>query len=183
MKEIALNILDITQNSLKAGARNIRIQIREMEEPDLLEIYIEDDGSGMDPAILERIEDPYTTTRTTRKVGLGIPLLKYHAELCGGSLVIQSKPGSGTRVTAAFQLRHIDRQPLGDVSGVIRILLMSAEGVEIEYKHVTDLGDYSFSSKEVKQVLEIDSISDFKLLEQLREMISENLEELGSEAV
>ncbi len=182
MKEIALNILDIVQNSLKAGARNIHIQIKELKDLDLLEVLIEDDGSGIDPAILDYIEDPYTTTRTTRKVGLGIPLLKYHSELCSGSLDIQSKVGIGTRVTAVFRLQHIDRQPLGDISGVIRILLMSAEGAEIFYKHITDMGDYSFSSKEVKQVLEVDSLSDFKLLEQLKEMISENLRELESEA-
>ena len=113
MRELSLNVLDIAQNSLSAGATLVEITVTEETAADRLIIAIGDNGRGMTPEQVRRVSDPFYTTRTTRKVGMGIPLFRMAAEMAGGSLDIDSVPGEGTRVTAAFGLSHIDRMPLG----------------------------------------------------------------------
>jgi signal transduction histidine kinase len=115
MREITLHLLDIAENSVAAGAKNIDIYIEENLLKDRLYLSIEDDGKGMDEETVKAITDPFTTSRTERKVGLGIPLLKNAAEACEGSLTVTSALGKGTKIEATFQHSHIDRMPLGDV--------------------------------------------------------------------
>lgn len=119
MREIALHLLDVTENSVSAGAKTIQIDVREDLEDDRLTVTVEDDGKGMDAETVARITDPFTTSRKERNVGLGIPLFKEAAEFANGSFQIQSTPGKGTKVEAVFQHSHIDRMPLGDVAGTI----------------------------------------------------------------
>ena len=119
MRELALNVLDITENSLSAGAKLIEIVLDVKFEEDVFSITIRDDGCGMDEQMLEKVTDPFTTTRTTRSVGMGIPLFKYSAESSGGDFSIVSKKGKGTTVTAKYRIGHIDRMPLGDFGGVV----------------------------------------------------------------
>ena len=114
MRELALNVLDITENSLSAGAKLIQITLDIRFSADTFSITIEDDGCGMSEEMLARVTDPFTTTRTTRKVGMGLPLFRYSAESTGGSFSITSKEGEGTRVCAVYHIGHIDRIPLGD---------------------------------------------------------------------
>jgi anti-sigma regulatory factor (Ser/Thr protein kinase) len=178
MKELALNILDIVQNSIRAKADEIVITINESIMNDLYEIIITDNGTGIPPEILKNVTDPFVTTRTKRRMGLGLPLLKYHAELTGGNLRIASKTGTGTEITADFSYKHIDRQPLGDIIGVVLLLIASNQDINFIYNHKTDKGEYSFSSKETKEFLEIESLSERKLLVDIGVMISENLKEL-----
>ena len=123
MKELSLNLLDIVENSTRAGASLVTIRVIEEPEADRLTLYIEDDGSGMSPELLEAVQDPFTTTRTTRKVGLGIPFLKEGAEMTGGSLDLWSREGEGTRVTATYGYSHIDRPPLGDLAETVVTLV------------------------------------------------------------
>jgi hypothetical protein len=181
MKEISLNILDIVQNSIRAGAKNIRLEIIESDQSNSLVIKIVDDGSGMDKDTLARIDDPYTTSRKTRKVGMGIPLLKYHAEITGGSLKISSIPGEGTEIFAGFKKDHIDRQPMGDICGVLKLLLMAEKEIDFEYHHTTDEGNFSFSSREAKSVLEVEDFSDFILAGEIYNLLKNNLLEIGAE--
>ena len=115
MRELSLNVLDIAQNSIAAGASVITMTVEEDAGADRLTLSVEDNGCGMTSEQLERVRDPFYTTRTTRPVGMGIPLFRMAAEATGGSLSITSKPGAGTTVTAVFGLSHIDRLPLGDV--------------------------------------------------------------------
>jgi hypothetical protein len=115
MKEIVLHLLDLAENSISAGAKTIQIAICEDLDQDLLTASIEDDGRGMDEETVRKITDPFYTSRTTRSVGLGIPLLKEAAEACEGGIKILSKPKSGTRVEVTFQHSHIDRMPLGNL--------------------------------------------------------------------
>ncbi|MGC9345094.1 MAG: ATP-binding protein, partial [Bacteroidales bacterium] len=173
--------LDIIQNSIRAGAHNIRLEIVESDQSDSLVIKIVDNGSGMDKETLAIVDDPYTTSRTTRKIGMGIPLLKYHAELTGGSLKIASKKGKGTEVVAEFRKDHIDRQPMGDICGVIKILLMAEKNIDFEYYHATDRGNYEFKSQDAKSILEIEDFSDFKLAKEIYNLLKENLLEIGAE--
>ena len=123
MKELSLHILDIAENSISAGAKNIEIKIIEDTQADLLQITVQDDGKGMDAETAALLTDPFYTTRTTRKVGLGLPLFKEAAVACNGSMQISSKPGLGTNVVISFQFSHIDRMPLGDLSGTILTLI------------------------------------------------------------
>ena len=181
MKEIALNILDITRNSVRAGAKNIRIEIEESDQSNSLVLTIIDNGSGMDSDMLGKVGDPYTTSRTTRKVGMGIPLLKYHAEITGGGLKIDSYPGKGTKLVARFKKNHVDRQPMGDIVGVLRLLFMSETRIEFEYRHKTDLGEFEFSTLEAKEVLEVTDLSDYNLSDDIANLLKENLKDIGAE--
>lgn len=179
MTELALNILDIVQNSVRAGASEVTIGIEESAQSDKLEVTVRDNGRGIPPEILEVVEDPFTTTRTTRKTGLGIPLLKYHAELTGGNIEIRSAQGKGTEVTARFGYSHIDRQPVGDITGVLIILISANPEIDFLYTHRTDSGEYSFSTSEARKVLETDNLTDYSLLQDLKAMIKENLGTIG----
>ena len=115
MRELSLHILDIAQNSIKAEAECLRIAVIEDLINDKLTIKIKDDGTGMDADTVKKVVDPFYTTRTTRKVGLGIPLFKLSAEQCGGYFEIKSQLGIGTEITAVFKHSHIDRVPLGNM--------------------------------------------------------------------
>ena len=115
MEELSLHLLDLIQNSVKAGASLVEIIIT--EKAGLLTIILEDNGCGMSEEFLSRVESPFTTTRTTRKVGLGIPLFKQAALMAGGDFSITSRQGEGTRLTATFELDNIDRAPMGDLAG------------------------------------------------------------------
>ena len=175
MKEIALNILDIVGNSVRAQAKNIRIEIIESDQSNSLVIKIIDDGKGMDKDFLDKVDDPFTTSRHTRRVGLGIPLLKQHAELAGGVFSIQSYPEKGTTVSAEFRKDHIDRQPIGDICGVLRLLLLSESEIDFEYYHSTDKGEYEFSGNEAKKILEVDDLNDIGLVDEIINILNNNL--------
>lgn len=181
MTELALHILDVAENGTRAEASEIDISVREDWKNELLEITIEDNGKGMDPGVMEQVEDPFFTTRTTRRVGLGIPLFKQHAEMAGGSLQLTSEPLKGTRVRALFGLRHPDRQPMGDLAGIVLLLAGSYPGIRLRLVYQTPEGKYAFDTEEVRNTLAIDRIEGRELKEQLREMINENLDELGAQ--
>lgn len=134
MRELSLHILDIVQNSLAAGATTVDLMIEEDLAADRLTITVRDNGRGMDAATLARVTDPFFTSRSTRKVGLGIPLLKAATERCNGDLKITSQPGVGTTVTATFQHSNIDRAPLGDMTATLMTVILGG-GCELRYGH------------------------------------------------
>ena len=177
MTELSLHILDIVQNSLTAGADRICVRIAENPLADRYEIRIGDNGRGMDEATAKKATDPFFTSRTTRRVGLGISLLKQNAELTGGRLSLYSKPGKGTIINARFSHSHIDRQPLGDIAGTICLILEANPGIELSYEHRTEIETYIFDSAETKTVLEV---SDFthEILGMVKVLIHTNLEDI-----
>ena len=181
MTELALHILDVAENGIRAEASEIDIRVREDWKSEFLEITIEDNGKGMDPGVMKRVEDPFFTTRTTRRVGLGIPLFKQHAEMAGGSLQLISKPLRGTRIRALFGLRHPDRQPMGDLAGIVLLMAGSYSGICFRFVYQTPKGKYIFNTEEVRNTLGIDRIEGRELKEQLKGMINENLNELGAQ--
>ncbi len=130
LRSIADHILDIAQNSLKAGARNIRVRIEEVED-EYFKFVVEDDGTGMDEETLKSVFDPFFTTRDhrIRKVGLGLPFLKQITELTGGYTDVVSKPGKGTKVEALFNLKNVDCPPIGDLADVVSTLIFSSDDV------------------------------------------------------
>jgi len=153
MYELSLNILDIAQNSVSAGAGFIEILIRESGESNLIEIVINDDGCGMDENFLKTAADPFVTSRKSRKVGLGLPLLKMAAEAAGGGFDIESKLGEGTKVHASFQLDHIDRAPLGDIESTMMSLLIANPDIDFMYEHSVDGKSYRMDTREFRKVL------------------------------
>ena len=157
MKELSLNVLDIAMNSVKAKATLICIYITEDEE--LLKMEIIDNGCGMTAEFLRGVIDPFCTTRTTRKVGLGIPLLKLAAEQTGGEVVIISKHESeypeehGTHVAATFYKKHIDFTPMGDIISTVTTLIQGSPTINFEFLHKSNTFYVSLDTREVREVL------------------------------
>lgn len=151
MKELSLHILDIAQNSISAGCSRLEISLT--EHGGVLTLMIRDNGRGMSPEFLASVTDPFTTTRTTRKVGLGLPLLRLAAEQTGGSLSIESTLGIGTTVTAVFRSDQIDCPPLGDMALTMSLLIQGAPNIETIYTHTTHRGSFTLDTAEIRAVL------------------------------
>ena len=179
MKDLSLHMLDIIQNSISAGATLIQTRIREYPETDTYELLITDNGKGMDNDTLQKATDPFFTSRTTRSVGLGLPLLKQNAERTGGTFTLLSKPGDGTIVKATFGYRHIDRLPAGDIGGVMALLASANPLIDFTYTHHTASGDFKFDTREVKKELDGLSISHAEVNRFMKELINENLKSIA----
>ncbi len=178
MKDFAMHIMDIVQNSITADAAKITVSITESVKNNVLELVITDNGKGISEEMLKNVTDPFVTSRTTRKVGLGLSLLKQHAISTGGDLKITSKVGKGTKVFVNFELSHYDRQPMGDIAGTMVLLAAANPKTRFIYEHSTDCGKYTFDTDEVNEMLEGMSISEATVIRFLREMIEENLNEI-----
>lgn len=158
MKELSLNVLDITQNSITAGAENIDISLIE-DESHLLTLEITDDGCGMSAETVERVVNPFYTTRTTRKVGMGIPLLKLAAEQTGGELHIESvtreanPDACGTKISASFHTDSIDFTPIGDIVQTLCVIIQGHPEIDYTYRHKTPSVEVSLDTKELRSVL------------------------------
>lgn len=156
MRELSLNVMDVVQNSITAGATLIRIRIEEHLQKEALLISIEDNGIGMTDEQMKSVKDPFYTTRTTRNVGLGVPLFKMEAEMTGGSFEIFSKYGEGTSVTALFQTDSIDMIPLGDIDGIVHLLVTCNPEIDFCYEMKTmpeDLAYIQLDTREIRQLL------------------------------
>ncbi len=175
MKELSLNILDISQNSVKAGATRIDITVTESVQKDIVSIMIGDNGCGMSEDMLSAVIDPFVTTRTTRKVGLGIPLVRQLALDTDGSFDIKSKVGEGTVLSAEFKMSHLDRPPLGDIPSTLVTIISSAPDIRYVYSHVTDGGEFVLDTEEVKTMLDGIPIDSPEILIWLGDYLTENL--------
>jgi anti-sigma regulatory factor (Ser/Thr protein kinase) len=173
MKDLALHILDVARNGIEAGASSLRILVKEDRYEDQLTIRIADNGRGIPADVLEKVTDPFYTTRTTRRVGMGLPLLEQNAELSGGNLTIDSRVGEGTTVVAIFGMNHIDRPPMGDLPGTIISLMQSDQPVEVHFTYQVDDREYVMDSKVVREVL--GGVIDNQSIRLVREMIRENM--------
>ncbi len=179
MRDISMHILDIIGNSVRAKAQLIEVSVVENSMDDTFIITIADDGCGMDAKTIESALDPFFTSRKTRKVGLGIPLLQQNTQLTGGGLNIESELGKGTKLVATFSRTHIDRPPLGDISGTVSLMVSGNPNVDFIYHHKLDDEDYTFDSREVKQVLDGVEVTEPSVVKFLKQMIEENLMEIG----
>lgn len=179
MREIALHILDIAENGIRAGADRIAIVVDEARQDNRLRIEISDNGSGIPPEILAKVSDPFVSTRKTRRVGLGLSLLEAAARRCGGEFHIQSSQGQGTKVTAAFQYDHIDRAPMGDMSSTIVALLVGNPKVDFFYSHTIDGRQFAIDTQEIKKEIEGVSISDPAVIQYLNRTVREALDQLA----
>ena len=184
MNELSLYLLDIMQNSIKAKATLINLDIIKDIDEDKLTIKIVDNGCGMSEEVLSKVLSPFYTTRTTRKVGLGLPLFKELAELCEGSFKIESKVGLGTTLTATFRLNNIDLPPLGNWVDTFYILVINDEDVDIKYNHKViknnETKEFVFDTVEIKNILDGMSIKDFSLMQWAKDYIKNGLEEIDA---
>lgn len=179
MKELAMHVYDLMENSTAANSTEVKLTIKDSIKENIYAFTIEDNGKGMTPEFMARVTDPYTTSRTTRKVGLGLPLIKMNTENCGGGMKLQSEVGKGTRLDFWFQHDHWDRPPMGDLAGTIVMLCAAHEDIHIIYRHITDQGEFVFDTAEIHEALDGMSMNDVKVMAWLKEMIQENLEAIG----
>ena len=177
MKELSLNILDIAENSVKAGATLTEISV--LEENDTITLVIKDNGSGMTGEVLKTVTNPFYTTRTTRKVGMGLPLLKLEAEMTGGSLTVESRHISeypdnhGTVVTAVFYKNHIDCTPLGDVVSSMTTLIQGHPDIDFLFRHKREEKEVILDTRELRSVLEGLPLNTYEVIKWIEEFLLE----------
>lgn len=179
MPELSLNILDLAQNSVTAKATLITITVAADTQKDTLYIAIQDNGCGMSDDKVKKVTDPFYTTRTTRKVGLGIPFFKMAAELTGGQFRIESAPGVGTTTSAVFGLGHIDRMPLGDMPGTMTALIGPNPDIDFILSYSVDSCGFTMDTREFRTVLGDVKLSEPAVLEYISGFIAENMAECG----
>jgi len=182
MLELSLHILDIVENSTRACAKNVHILIIEDTHKDTLFLEIKDDGSGMSKDVLQKVLDPFYTTKTVRNVGLGLPMLAQASERTEGYFIIESKGGEGTRIQAEFKLSHIDRQPLGDIASTLVTLIAGNPEVDFIYRHQHNDREYVLDTRDVKREIDDVPINHVEVLNYIRNHIQEGLREIGMEA-
>ena len=178
MQELSLNVLDVAENSVRANASLVEITVEEDTAADRLAIVIRDNGKGMTPEQVQTVIDPFYTTRTTRKVGLGVPFFRMAAQLSGGDLTIQSRVGEGTAVTATFGLTSIDRMPLGDINGTIATLVQCNPGIDWLYTRRKDGREMVMDTRQFREILEDTPLDAPEVLGFLRDYLAENTAEL-----
>lgn len=174
MTEISLNVLDIAQNSIKAKATLIEISVLIDTKADRMTIIIKDNGCGMSEEQVGKVIDPFFTTRTTRKVGLGVSFFKMAAEMTGGSFSITSRQGEGTTDIAEFVISSIDRMPLGDISGTIETLIVYNTDIDFLYKYKVDDEEFELSTAEMREMLDGIPLDTPEVKAYIREYLSEN---------
>lgn len=173
MRDLSMHVLDIVQNSIKAGAKLVTVTF-ERDANDLLTFTVADDGCGMNAAFLARVTDPFTTTRTTRKVGLGIPMLKQSAEMCGGSFGIESEEGRGTTIRASFDLRNIDCIPMGEICDtLLTLVVLNPETPEFFFHAVSCDREALFDTRQVRAVLTGVALNEPDIAAWIKESIDE----------
>jgi hypothetical protein len=182
MLELSLHILDVVENSTRAGANNVDITLIENTYNDTLFLEIKDNGSGMSEDVLKKAMDPFFTTKTVRDVGLGLPMLAQAAERTDGKFIIESKGGEGTRVAVEFKLSHIDRQPLGDIASTLVTLIAGNTDVDFIYRHKHNDREYILDTRDVKREIDDVPINHVEVLHFIREHVREGMKEIGAEA-
>lgn len=178
MQELSLNVLDIAQNSIRAGADLIEIDVSKDTSSGMLEIRICDNGCGMTKEQIDRVIDPFFTTRTTRKIGLGVPFFKMTAEMTGGTFSIDSEVGKGTVVCATYHYQHIDMLPLGDMPSTVITLLSVNPQLDFVYRYRVNAEEFVFDTREVKQTLQGVAINENEVLVFLKELLQDNTAEI-----
>ena len=178
MRELSLHIMDVIENGIAAGASLITLKISEDHKNNLLQVTIIDNGCGIPEELMDRVMDPFYTTRTTRRVGLGLSLFREASRRCEGEFHIESKVGKGTEVCATFQLDHIDMAPLGDMAGSITCLIMGNPEVDFVYVHKADNRLFEIDTRHIRQELEDLPMNNPKVIRYLTDSIDKFLREL-----
>ena len=174
MRELSLNVLDIVQNSITANANLIEIELIEEMNNDILKINIFDNGKGMTDEQIKSVTDPFYTTRTTRKIGLGIPLFKMAAEMSGGSFKIESTVGSGTKIYTSYIHSSIDRMPVGNINETVSMLIRMNPDIDFVYTHTFNEKSYSLDTRELREQLEDVPLDTPEVIDWINDYLTEN---------
>jgi len=175
MEDLSLHVLDVAENGISAGASVIRISIEENLEADLLTIVIEDNGKGMSPEFLDKVLDPFVTTRSTRRVGLGLSLFEQSAMEADGALNIESTIGIGTKIVVTMRHGHIDRKPMGDMASTILTLIEGNPSVDFVYNHKKDAEAYVLDTREIRSELGAVPLNHPQVVSLIKENLAEGL--------
>lgn len=178
MQDLSLHVLDIAENSIRAKASLIQIHLMEDEAHNELKLVIQDNGKGMEEEILQKVTSPFFTTRTTRKVGLGIALLKHNCEQSGGTVIVESKPGEGTKIIATMQYDHIDRLPIGNMLSTIIILIGANPEIEWVYDRCIGERRFELDTRKIKEILEGVPINQPDILNWLKDYMAHQESEI-----
>jgi len=178
VKELSLHILDVAENGITAGADRVRVSVEEAGRKNRLRITIADNGRGIPADLVHHITDPFYTTRTTRRVGLGLSLLKAAAQHCNGEMRVESIEGKGTTIVAEFEYDHIDRAPLGDMSGTLISLIMGYPDVEFEYSHQVESRRFEMKTMDIKNMFDGRAVSDPDVFRKLRQILIDGFKRL-----
>lgn len=183
MTELSLNILDIAENSVKAGAPLTEITVAADCSKNLLEIIIRDNGCGMSEEQVKKVIDPFYTTRTTRKVGLGVPFFKESAEAAGGSFSIESSVGVGTTVKASYMLDHIDRMPMGDLTATMHTLITMHDDKDFLFTYKVNENEFVLDTRDLREILGDISFKEFEVSNYIKDYLSENIASVTGEII
>ncbi|MBQ3562357.1 MAG: sensor histidine kinase [Clostridia bacterium] len=183
MTELSLNILDIVENSVKAGAALTEITVSAQTAKNLLEIIIKDNGCGMSEEQVKSVIDPFYTTRTTRKVGLGVPFFKESAELAGGSFFIESKLSVGTTVRATYELDNIDRMPMGDLTATIHTLVTMHEEKDFLFTYKVNENEFVLDTRQLREILGDISFKEYEVSNYIKDYLKENISSVTGEII
>ena len=178
MRELSLNVMDVAQNSVRAKASLVEISVKESDKNDFLSITISDNGCGMTPEQVQQVIDPFFTTRTTRKVGLGVPLFKMSAEQTGGRFNITSKVGRGTTTYAEYVKSSVDMTPLGDINSTISILIRCNPDIDFLFTRSNDNGEFSLDTRELREILQGVSLDTPDVVEWIEQFLEEQTENI-----
>ncbi len=178
MRELSLNVLDIAQNSIRAEASLVEILVEESTEENSLLIKISDNGKGMSPEQVQSVRDPFFTTRTTRKVGMGIPLFRMAAEMTGGYFEIESELGRGTATSAFFRTDHLDFTPLGDMASTVVMLITMNLHIDFVYNHKRDKRGFTVDTRQLKEILGDVPLNEPSISAWIKDFIIENTKQL-----
>jgi hypothetical protein len=178
MKNMADHILDIVQNSLRANANLIEIIVEENKTDDFCSVIISDNGYGMNDEMLKQAANPFFTSRSTRKVGLGLSLLKQNAEMANGNFSLKSEPGVGTIVEATFQLSNVDKPPLGEIWDVLYLIMTGNKNLTLTYEHRTNKGDFKITSTEIREAIGGVSMQNAEIREAITGLLKSNIKEI-----
>jgi anti-sigma regulatory factor (Ser/Thr protein kinase) len=182
MRELSLHILDIAENGIRAGADHLLIHVEESSADDRLTLAVEDNGRGMPEEKIRRIDDPFVTTRQTRRVGLGLSLLASAARRCQGDISVEARHEKGTRVTATFRRSHIDRAPLGDMAATMEVRIMGNPHIDFRYTHRVDGKELVLDTRDLKTELGDLSLSDPAVVRYVSNVMRRALEDLAADS-
>lgn len=178
MQDLSLHLLDLAENSIRAEAKKIHIELHEVPSKNQLIIQLVDDGKGMEEEMVRRVVHPFVTTRKTRRVGLGLPLFYQNCVGAGGSLQIQSKLKEGTQIKAVMQYDHIDRLPIGDIASTLVTIIQGSPLTELIYTHIYESKRFVLNTYELKQILGTVAINEPEIIQWLKEYIKEQIAHL-----
>ena len=178
MEDLAMQILELLMNSIQAGAKKITLLISDSKKENRIRMELSDDGKGMSEELLKKVTDPFTTTRTTRKVGMGVSFMKGLCEICNGSFHIESEEGKGTKVIAEVEKDNIDTPPLGDLGAMMMYAIQANEEIDYTLSYESDQNKFVFTSAEVRAMLDGVSMQEPEILLWIKEYINQNIEAL-----